>query len=327
MAWQNAPALNKLTAAQHGGGKYGAQLWGVDHRGRLYTNYQMRPEGGWDGWLTNSWSTPGYPDPVYELCASQQYYGRIQLWVLDMKRQLWTIQQGTPGGDWLGWSGPGWNNLPKGTVLKKMAAVQLPDGGQFWGITEEGKLITTSQVLPAGNWRPWQDVPETPKDLSKNPPVLPAQWVEVTACTEGDLGSLWAIDTRQQLWHMSQQKKGGPWGPWQGPNWKNAPKLRNVAAVQMGPPVGACVWGITDEYKVVQNTQSRAGLDDWWGWSVGSFKDELRGYEITAARQSDRSARVWVISNGGVLVSQEQNPQMSPPLWDAYWTPELTPDQ
>lgn len=70
MAWQDAPALNKLEATQLIG-KNGAQIWGVDYKGRLYTNYQIRPGGGWDGWMTNSWSEGGYPEAVHELCASQ----------------------------------------------------------------------------------------------------------------------------------------------------------------------------------------------------------------------------------------------------------------
>jgi hypothetical protein len=41
MSWQNAPVLIKLASAQLPG-KNGAQIWGVDNRGRLYTNYQIR---------------------------------------------------------------------------------------------------------------------------------------------------------------------------------------------------------------------------------------------------------------------------------------------
>jgi hypothetical protein len=79
MSWENAPALNKLAASQLIG-KNGAQIWGVDYKGRLYTNYQMSPGGDrWDGWMTNSWSHGGYPDPVYELCASQVDEGQARL--------------------------------------------------------------------------------------------------------------------------------------------------------------------------------------------------------------------------------------------------------
>lgn len=333
MAWQNAPALNKLAASQLIG-KNGAQIWGVDHKGRLYTNYQITPGGNWDGWLTNSWSHGGYPDPVYELCASQVHEGEAQLWLLDMKRQLWSISQDKQG-NWLSWSGPNWNSLPAHVQLKKMAAVWqgIKYGARFWGITETGLLLSCSQSVPAGSWGGtgnWFEWPLTPHDLKKDPPVLPAQWIEVTACMQGDgKGALWALDTKMQLWAMFQESPGGKWGAWQGPNWKNSPKLRNIAAVETTvtkggrPWLGACIWGITNDYKIVYNQQSGPSLDDWWGWDPGTFKDTLRGYEITAARQNNQSARVWVISNEQVLVSQQVDINSSPPGWERHWTPEL----
>jgi hypothetical protein len=333
MAWQNAPVLNKLTASQLVG-KNGAQIWGVDHKGRLYTNYQMTPGGNWDGWMTNSWSQGGYPDPVYELCASQTHEGEAQLWVLDMKRQLWSIFQDKQG-NWLGWQGPNWGNLPKHvSPLKKMAVVWegITQGARFWGITESDKLITLKQAMPTGDWSlgSLADWPLTPHDLKANPPVLPADWIEVTACMQGDgRGALWALDTKMQLWGMGQPKPGDWTGAtWVGPNWLGAPKLRNIAAVETAVKKGneiihgACLWGITDDYKIVYNEQSRPNAN-WFGWSVGSFKDELRGYEITAARQNNQSARVWVISNSGVLVSQQVNINSSPPGWELFWTPEV----
>ncbi|HKQ99610.1 MAG TPA: hypothetical protein VJT09_02990, partial [Pyrinomonadaceae bacterium] len=57
-------------------------------------------------------------------------------------------------------------------------------------------------------------------------------WIEVTACAQGDgEGALWGLDTKMQLWGMGQESAGGKWGPWNGPNWLSAPKLRNMAAV------------------------------------------------------------------------------------------------
>jgi hypothetical protein len=333
MSWENAPALNKLAASQLIG-KNGAQIWGVDYRGRLYTNYQKTPGGDWDGWKTNIWQQGNHPKQVYELCASQVHGGEAQLWVLDMKRQLWTNQQNMQG-DWSKWQGPGWNNLPNHVQLKKMAALwqSVQHGARFWGIAEDGKLISCSQHMPAGSWSPWQDWPETPSDLKKDPPVLPARWIEVTACNQGDgKGVLWALDTKMQLWSMAQESPGGKWGPWVGPNWgEKTPKLRNIAAVEARVNrrneniKGACILGITDEYRLVYNVQSVPG-GNWFGWSPLSFKDKLKGYEITAARQNNQSARVWAISNDQVLVSQQVNLDMSPPGFEWYWTPEWPPD-
>jgi hypothetical protein len=295
----------------------------------LYSSYQKWKGGSWGSWMTNGWAEQGYPEQVYELCAAQQADGGAQFWALDMKRNLWSIQHGTPGSQadrWFNWAGPRWNNLPNHVQFKKIAAAWMGPfvGARFWGITENDQLISTYQSVPPGNWNPWQDWPAAPADKSV-PNSLPPQWIEVTACDQGDgKGALWALDTKLQLWGMGQESKGGKWGAWVGPNWLKAPKLRNIAAVSMAPPLGCCIWGITEDYKLVYNQQSGPGLNDWWGWRPGSFKDELRGYEITAAGHKDYGARVWVISNSQVLVSQEQNLKSSPPSWEGYWTPELT---
>jgi hypothetical protein len=332
MAWQNAPVLRKLTASQLIG-KNGAQIWGVDHRGRLYTNYQITPGGNWDGWMTNSWSHGGYPESVYELCASQGHEGEAQLWALDQKRVLWSISQDKQG-NWLDWK-KDWNKPPGSFQFKKMAAAMLGNhGARFWGITESGVLTSCAQGMPAGSWGSWNDWPKTPHDLNANPPVLPAEWIEVAACSQGDgRGALWALDTKMQLWGMGQESPGGKWGAWSGPNWLGAPKLRNIAAVETAVKKGnetihgACIFGITDDYQILFNEQPVPGSNSWFGWSVASFKDKLRGYEITAARQNNQSARVWVVSTDQVLVSQQVNINSSPPGWERFWTPDVEESQ
>jgi hypothetical protein len=106
------------------------------------------------------------------------------------------------------------------------------------------------------------------------------------------------------------------------------PKLRNIAAVETSVKKnnetihGACIWGITDEHQPIFNEQSRPSAN-WFGWAVGSFKDTLRGYEITAARQNNQSARVWIVSDKQELVSQEVNINSSPPGWERFWTPDI----
>lgn len=95
MSWQNSPILNKLTASQQGGNR-GAQLWGVDFKGTLHTIYQTTPGGQWSAWLGPDWNGPNHPKQVYELAAAQRQDGTMQLWVLDMKRQLWTTWQTVP---------------------------------------------------------------------------------------------------------------------------------------------------------------------------------------------------------------------------------------
>lgn len=319
MSWENAPVLIKLASSPLIG-KNGAQIWGVDNRGRLYTNYQVLPGGGkWDGWMTNSWSFGGYPESVYELCASQQHEGEAQLWVLDYKRKLWSIQQDKQG-NWLPWQ-ENWQKPPGNWMFKKIAALyQGAHGARFWGISEEGALISCPQSMPAGNWGAWADWPVPPE---------PVKWIEVSACMQGDgKGALWALDSNMQLWGMGQESPGGKWGAWVGPNWLSAPKLRNIAAVETmvkkgGDTIhGACIWGLTVDGKPIFNEQSRPSAN-WFGWSDGSFKNTLRGYEITACRQNNQSARVWVVSNDQVLASQQVDIHSSPPGWERFWTPDI----
>lgn len=158
MSWQNPPALlNKLTAAQNGGNR-GAQLWGVDYRGQLYTIYQKTPGGEWSNWMKNEWAPVNHPKYVYELGACQLFDGRIKLWVLDMKRQIWTVEQQSPGGDWNNWwhsSTRKWNNAP-GTFKKVIgthmmrSANQLndwPGAAMFIGLKDEGQRLSLIQQV------------------------------------------------------------------------------------------------------------------------------------------------------------------------------------
>jgi len=119
--WWNAPTLDKLTASQQGGSR-GAQLWGVQYNGALHTIYQVTAGGGWSSWMGKDWAGPGYPPQVYELAAAQQNNGCVQFWALDMKLQLWTTGQTSPGGNWSPWSGPNWNKARAG--MKRIAASQ-----------------------------------------------------------------------------------------------------------------------------------------------------------------------------------------------------------
>lgn len=323
MSWHNAPTLRKLTASQQGGNR-GAQLWGVDIKGSLYTTYQTTPGGDWSNWLGPDWNGKNFPKGVYELAACQRHDGTTQLWVLDMKRDLWSTWQTSPGGNWNGWQAK-WNPPPGNFRFKKISAAQLNPGGnqpaRFWGITEDGVLTSCSQIVPAGNWSPWNDWAKTPEN---------SRWLEISACKQGNnTGVLFGIDDKLQLWCMFQKAKGGDWGPWQGPNWNNAPKVRNIAAVEMANQKGGCIWIITHDYKFYQSTQSSPGGPEWWPWRVGDFKESLLGYEITAGGQNNGFCQVWGISLKQDLHTQHMI-KSSPPDWEWFWTPEppdAPPDQ
>ena len=160
--WQNAPQLNKLAASQQGGSR-GAQLWGVQCNGTMNTIYQITPGGGWSQWLGDDWAGPGFPTQTYELAAAQQSNGCVQFWGLDFNLELWTTSQSSPGGDWVAWSGPNWNNAPKG--MKRLAACrQTPSQGSLlWGICEDYSLIGCNQPTPGGKWSAWQSWLATPE--------------------------------------------------------------------------------------------------------------------------------------------------------------------
>lgn len=299
MAWQNAPALNKLTASRQGGNR-GAQLWGVDYKGTVYTTYQTTPGGEWSAWSGPDWGGPGYPKQVYELAAAQQGNGGVQIWVLDGKRQIWTNRQPQPGGGWEGWRGPGWNSMPGSLKFTKLTATRLAggQGAQFWGITDNGILTSCWQILPAGNWSPWQDFKATPEG---------SRWIEVTAAQQGDgKGALWGLDSKRQLWGTGQASVGGAWGVWNGPNWLGAPKLRNIAAAE--GPNGAIIWGQDEDYRMVANFQVKPGTNEWSGWSTGDWHDAPLSYEPTAAGQNNGCVQLWAIGLTGVLHSIAQTP-------------------
>jgi hypothetical protein len=118
---------------------------------------------------------------------------------------------------------------------------------------------------------------------------------------------------------MGQASPGGDWGGWSGPNWLKAPKVGNIAAVELGGEKGACIWALTTDYKAIFNWQTKPGTDNWWGWGQGDNEDKMRAYEITAAGQNNKRQIVWVISNTQVLHSMATDG--SPNDWQRFWTP------
>ena len=309
--WQNAPALNKLTASQQGGSR-GAQLWGVQYNGNLNTIYQETPGGGWSSWLGKDWAGPGYPAQVYELTAAQQNNGCVQFWALDMKLQLWTTGQTSPGGNWTPWSGPNWNKAPTG--MKRIAASQQggPRGAQLWAVAEDYSLITCYQTTAGGSWSAWQPWPPTPQN---------SQFIEITAAQQNDgRVQLWALDTKRQLWSCYQTSPGGDWSGWSSPNWDGAAKLSNIAVCQQGGSRGAQIWGITEDYTLVSDYQVSPG-GNWSGWSKGSWLNAPQVYELTAAQQNNGCVQLWAITLKQVLISISQTSPGG--NWTA-WSPPLS---
>jgi hypothetical protein len=285
MSWNNAPTLNKLTASQQGGNR-GAQLWGVDLRGKLYTTYQTTPGGDWSNWLGPDWAGPNYPKQVFELAASQVKEGRTQFWALDTRLQLWSTWQNSPGGTWSAWQ-QNWNPSPGKNKFKKIAASAAGGGAgaYFFGIFENGALGVCNQMLPAGNWSPWTEFRATPKN---------SRWIEVAACQQHDgRVALWGLDTERQLWSCWQESPGGGWGGWQGPNWKDAPRLRNHAAVRSYS--GSIVFGQDEHYGITALFQNSPASPHWTGW-LDNWMGGPPSYELAVAGQNNDCVHIWVIT-------------------------------
>src|SRR3954471_24502731 len=158
--WMNAPEFTQIAASQQGGSR-GAQFWGVQIDNQLNTIYQESPGGTWAGWMGDPWQ--GTP-PVFDLAACQQSEGGpVALFVLDIKQQLWMIQQTSPGGDWTGWSGPNWNGAQQ--LQDICASLQGGSrGAQLWGIQEDYSLVTCFQETPDGDWSSWEPWPTATGD-------------------------------------------------------------------------------------------------------------------------------------------------------------------
>lgn len=304
MAWQDAPRLTKLTASQQGGNR-GAQLWGIDIKGKLYTIYQGSPGGGWSDWKGVGWNDPNEPKSIYELAASQTGDGTVLFWALDMKHRVWARQQTGAGGNWGPWR-KDFNQPPGANKAKKLAA-SGSGGGQgshLFAIIEDGSLVHTHSLMPGNSWSGWADFPATPEK---------SRFIEVTACRQGDWrAAVWALDEKRQLWGAGQESKGGKWGPWSGPNWMKAPKLRNIAAVE--GMNGAIIIGQNEDYLITSNFQQGPGNNTWRGWDTPFEEFQSRSYELTAAGQNNGVAQLWAITLGGTLttLTQKENNHWNP---------------
>ena len=332
MAWQNAPSLRKLTAAQQSGSR-GAQLWGVDYKGTLYTIYQKSPGGEWSNWEKNEWAPHNHPKHVYELAACQLGDGAVHLWVLDMKHELWAVHQDGAGGAWNRWwhrSPPQmWNNAPD--TFKKVAATKMalsPDSltgrasAMFIGLKEDGRLA----VCFGGQDGRWGRFRNNWHNAS--------QLVEVTACQQGGDGrvAVWGLNDRGELWATFEAEPGtANFGDWVGPHWQNAPRLRNIAAVEGSN--GAMLFGIDEHYQMVANFQTAPGSNNWSGWSQPGWANAPPCYELTAAGQNNGRAQVWAVTLRHKLTSIAQGDGNHwPDAWsdrddDAYPDPPPKPSK
>jgi hypothetical protein len=200
--WNNAPTEMKLIVAAQQGGSRGAQLWGLTEDLGLVTCYQPTPGGSWSGW--KKWPATPQNSQFIELTAAQQNDGRVQLWAVDTKLQLWSWYQNSPGGNWTAWSTPNWDGAPP---LRNVIACQQGGsrGAQIWGIKPDFTLISNFQITPGGDWSGWSS-----GSWSNAPPVYElAAAQQNNGCIE-----LWAVTTDQVLTAIGQTSPGGDWTGW-----------------------------------------------------------------------------------------------------------------
>ncbi|PYS49300.1 MAG: hypothetical protein DMF68_10450 [Acidobacteria bacterium] len=290
--WENAPILTVLAASQQGGSR-GAQLWGIQINNQLNSIYQVSPGGNWSGWMGTPWNQS---KPVIDIAASQQGAndGRVELWALDQKQQLWTCWQTAPGGNWTSWVGPNWNKAP---LLQGIAACSQGGtrGAQLWGIGQDSNLYTTYQTSAGNGWSSWS--PWNPQ----------LQCIDLAAANQNDgRVQLWAIDAWRQLWTVWQTSPGGNWtSAWSGPNWANAPKLQTIAASQQGGSRGAQLWGITEDYHLVSIYQVSPG-GNWSQWSGNDWEGAPTVVHIAACLQNDGRVQLWAITTDNILITNYQ---------------------
>jgi hypothetical protein len=321
MSWQNAPVLGKLTASQRGGDR-GAQLWGVDVRGKLYTIYQKSPGGEWSNWMGPEWAPINHPKYVYELAACQLADGRVSLWVLDAKREIWHVDEESPGGNWGHWwhstSFKGrWNNAPgyfkricaTHTVKSQGSLADTPGGAMFIGVKEEEGFLAVC-FNTGTSWSRFRDVWNNASHV-----------IEATACQQADgRTAIWVLNDKRELWASFEGEAGKfDFSGWIGPNWKNSPRLRNIAAIKGS--AGAILVGQDEHYRVVTNSQTAAG-DNWSGWSQPNWANAPPSFELTAAGQNNGKAQIWAITLQQKLTSITQlDGNRWPDRWSDYDEP------
>jgi hypothetical protein len=194
----------KTIAASQQGGARGAQLWGVDRNGLLRATYQETRGGGWTTW-SGDWNGAS-PRNVVALAAAGQNDGRVALWALTPDGALHCNYQTSPGGDWHGWIGPGWNGAPKLTLI---CACQHggKSGAQLWGVDEKGLLRSAYQISAGGGWVEW---------TGEWNGASPRNAIALAAAQENDGRgvALWAVTPDGAIKRNVLPVPGGQWTGW-----------------------------------------------------------------------------------------------------------------
>jgi hypothetical protein len=316
--WLGAPRFASITAAYQDGG--GAIFWGADYVGDV-SAITKEPSSGWSKWFkADEWSGPNPPKYVIQMAATEIEDRLLQFWAInDYTEELWSAAQPAPGREFTPWE-QNWNDAPTG--LRRLAAVHRRgiSTAAIWAIQSDHSLISCYKRAPnfpnGGNtWSRWEQWPATPEK---------SEFIEITASLQNNgKAALWAIDKKLELWSCCETEPGGSWGNWIGPNWNSAPKLERICACQQGGNRGAILWGIKEDYSLINAVQLTPG-GKWSDWSASDWQGAPPVWRLAAAEQAGGTVRLWVTSWHSKL---ESIAQTSPGGGDwSQWDPNLPQD-
>jgi hypothetical protein len=264
--------LSSIAAAQQKGSR-GVELWAVDAGGEIWTTYQLTTGGAWSGWEGPGFK--GQPVRAWQVAAADQNTGSLMLFMLDLDGSVWTIPQGSPGGDWGGWAGPG----VQGQSAPFSAITAAQQGGsrgvELWGLDPAGQIWTLYQVSAGGAWSAW----EGPGFKGQ-----PSAMTRIAAAGQNNgRVSLFTLDASGAVWTIGQSSPGGDWTGWSGPNvgGQSVP-FKEIAAAQQGGPRGVELWATDAAGNIWTLYQTTAG-GAWSRWEGPGFKSQTIPAEGLAA--------------------------------------------
>ena len=279
-------------------GNRGIEFWSAGTSGQVWTLYQRSPGADW-----SDWEGPGFkgqPVPLRRLAAALQNNGNVLLAGIDGSGSIWSCGQGSAGGDWGGWSGPGLGGQPQ--PFRQLAASQQGGdrGIELWACGADGQIWTLYQVTAGGAWSGW----EGPGFKGQ-----PAPMFKLAAAQQNNGNvMLWTLDSAGRLWGIGQQSPGGDWGGWQGPSFAGQPEpFVEIAASEQGGSRGIEIWALGASGQIWTLYQLTAG-GAWSSWEGPGFKGQpVPMRRIAAALQNtgnvllwgvDDSDRLWMIGQG-----------------------------
>jgi hypothetical protein len=259
----------------------GAQLWGIDPGGDVWTLAQV-PGGSWTYWQRQDMA--GSRVPMRQIAAASWNEASLRLFGIDKSGLLQVAAQAVDGA-WGPWrimsNNPMYGDQPASSFGAIAAA-----RGQLWALVWDGTIWTSRGPDPAQ----WNAVP------------TPFGFARALAATtrEDETVALYALDPGARFWSCSQTVADGPWTDWVALS-NPAPGLpitEIAAAAQSGLP-GAHLWGLDQDGRLwcqpqTASAQPAAWQGPWWQGQKAPFVDlaaatKADGTLILSAQTADRS--------------------------------------